>query len=295
MPLTYRVARCQGPPGGREARHRRPSGHPRPGLGNPVEAGSARPVEHDHRQTLRGQFAALRACVPLDPGWLDRAIQDADPAAVPAHDLAYLVSGLGDAALWRRCKPTLMAKVDSAHERALASCILTFRDGEEREWLEARVVSTTDLVGPMALRALTAIDPQRALALLDRLDDDSRYLASSWWFAELYLRLPAEVMAHFASALRRHDRPWRHTLVLQGREDLIDPDSFDFPLDRLASLLAEAADPGAPADVRADCRTGLAFVIAVNRWNPRLGPRRRDAPRVAWRRGRPPSARSSEW
>lgn len=222
--------------------------------------------QHSSKWTLyEDTFAALKACVQLDLSWLERTIEAVDPAAVPVHDLAYLVSAAGEEATWRRCKQALLSKVDAAHERAIASCVLTFRDRDELEWLESRVAKTEDLVGMVALRALTAMEPNRALALMDRLDDRALYLARRSCFAELHLRLPAEVIAHFAATLRTHDRPLKYALVLQGREDLIDAASFDFLLDRLTEVFSESLASGRPPDVTADCRTGLSFINDVAR------------------------------
>jgi hypothetical protein len=210
-------------------------------------------------------FTALKACVRRNLPWLERTIRDADATAVPVHDLAYLVAAIGDAGIWSRCKEALLSKVDEAHERAIASCVLAFRDRDALEWLEARVDKTKDFVGPVSLRALTVIEPRRALALLDRLDDGALYISRRWCFSELHLRLPDEVMAHFGKTLRTHNRPWRYALVLQEREDLIDAASFDFFLDRLAELLASSVAAGRTREVSADCRTGLAFINAVSR------------------------------
>lgn len=222
--------------------------------------------QHASKWTLyEDTFGALKACVPLDLPWLERTIQEADPATLPVYDLAYLVSAARDEGTWRRCKQALLAKVDPAHERAIASCILTFRDRDEVEWLEARIDKMEDMVGLVALRALTAIEPHRALSLLDRLDDGARYFSRRSCFSELHLRLPAEVMAHFAAGLRAHERPWRHALLLQEREDLIDTESFDFLLDRLAELYAESLGSERSSDVSADCRSGLSFINAVSR------------------------------
>jgi hypothetical protein len=232
-------------------------------------------------------FAALKACVRLNPPWLERTIRESDPTAVPVHDLAYLVAAVADEGIWRRCKEVLLSKVDEAHERAIASCVLTFRDRDALEWLEARIDKMRDLVGPVSLRALTAIEPRRALALLDRLDEGALYLSRRWCFSELHLRLPAEVMDHFAAILRTHDRPWRYALVLQEREDLIDAASFDFLLDRLAELFANLLAAGRPPEVSADCRTGLAFINAVSR--PEL------LDRLRCRRGTPLDQNLAEW
>jgi hypothetical protein len=232
-------------------------------------------------------FNALKECVPLGLPWLERTIHEADSAAVPVHDLAYLVSAAGDEGTWRRCKQALLAKVDAAHERSIASCVLTFRDSSELEWLESRVAKMEDLVGMVALRALTVMEPRRALALLDRMEDAVLYLARRSWFAELHLHLPAEVMALFAANLRTHEQPLKYALVLQGREDLIDAASFDFLLDRLTEELAESLVSERPPNVTADCRTGLSFVNNVAR--PEL------LDRLRLRRGKPFEQNLTEW
>lgn len=210
-------------------------------------------------------FDALKACVPCDLSWLERTILAAEPAAVPVHDLAYLLSSVGDEGSWRRCKQALFSKVDAVRERAIASCVLTFRDRDEFEWLEARVAKAEDMVGLVALRALTAMEPRRAFDLLDRLGDGALYFARQTCFAELHLHLPAEVMDHFRATLRAHERPLRYSLVLQGREDLLDPDSFDFLLDRLSEAFAEFLASGRTPDLSADCRTGVDIINGVAR------------------------------
>ncbi len=210
-------------------------------------------------------FGALKACVPLDAVWLERAVLGADPAKVPVHDLAYLVSFVNDIGLWGRCKPLLMAKVDADHERSLARCIRKFRDEDELAWLECRVGKKKDSVGSVALRALAAMAPCLALAALGRLDEHSLYLTRSWCFAALHQRLPIEVMERFTITLRAHECPWRYALVLQEREDLIDPATFDFLLDHLASRFAETALSGQPGGLSSECARGLEFINAVSR------------------------------
>jgi hypothetical protein len=244
--------------------------------------------QHSAQWSLREDtFAALKACASLNLPWLERTIQEADPAKVPVHELAYLVATVADEGVWRRKKETLLLKVDAAHERAIASCVLTFRDRDQIESLEARIEKMEDLVGPVSLRALTAIDPRRALSLLDRLDDSELYLTRNWCFAELHLRAPSELMAHFATTLRTHDRPWRYCLVLQGREDLIDAESFDFLLDRLTVLFSNSMAAGDAPDLSSDRRWGISFINAVNR--PEL------LDRLRRRRGTALEQKLAEW
>lgn len=244
--------------------------------------------QHSSKHTLyEDTFAALKACVPLNVPWLERTIQEADPTALPVHDLAYLVSSTGDEGTWRRCKQVLLAKVPPPRERSIASCILTFRDRDELEWVESRVTKLDDLVYLVALPALIAMEPHRTLALLDRFDDGALYMSRRSWFSQLHLRLPDEVVAHFASTVRNHTRPWKYAMVLQEREDLIDAASFDFLLDRLAEVFANALAAGRPPEVTGDCRAGVSFINAVTR--PEL------LDRLRHRRGTALEQRLAEW
>jgi hypothetical protein len=222
--------------------------------------------ENEHRSSVYSDsFGAMKACVRLNPAWLEQAIADADPTQTPVHDLGYLIANLGDQALWSRCKNALRAKADEAHERSIATCIFVFRDAAEQEWLEKRVTKQKDMVGPVSLRALAVINPQRALTCLTEVDDAHLYVSRNWCFLELYLRLPNEVMRHIAGKLPHHPDPWRYALVLQGREDAIDTVSFDFLLDRLSEMLAAVTNSGEPENLTPGCRTGFSFMKAVCR------------------------------
>lgn len=214
---------------------------------------------HLHRDCM----AALRACVPLAPDWLERTIQNADASSEPVHDLAYLIASLPNSESWKRCKQHIMKKVPANRERCIAACILKFRDATEQEWLESRISRNEDSVGIVAFRALASIDPQRALALFDRIDERQQYLAREWTFAELYRRLPSELMNTFAMRLREHPNPWARARVLQSREDSIDVESFDFLLDCLDHLLQDLNKERA-SELTADCRYAVNFINAVS-------------------------------
>ena len=162
----------------------------------------------EHKHGLHEDtFGALKKCVNLDLAWLERKIADADASSEPIYDLAYLVANVGDSALWNRCKKTLMIKMDPGHPRSIATCIQIFRDREEIEWLEKLVRSHVDLVGPIALKALALIDPDRAFRYLGNLDDIELYMTRDLTFGSLYLRSPEKTMAHFAARLRVHANP----------------------------------------------------------------------------------------
>jgi hypothetical protein len=158
-----------------------------------------------------------------------------------------------------------MSKVAAARQRSLATCIHIFRDAAETDWLVARVNRREDMVGAVALRALAVINPERALASLSELPHVDLYMTREWCFGELARRLPIEATAWFAARLREHSDPWQFALVLQGQEDIIDPDSFEFLLDRLSELLDVESRSPDPNTISAACRGGIQFLNAVHR------------------------------
>jgi hypothetical protein len=222
--------------------------------------------EHEGSWSLYDDtFDALKVAARQEPRWLERVVREADSGREPVHDLAYLVAQVGDPALWQRCKPVLMTKVDDKHQRSLATCVQVFRDAAEMEWLLPRVGTREDALGPVALRALAAIDPERALASLDVLPEWELRMTRDWCFGELVRRLPDQVMRHFATRLSGHPDPLEYAEVLQGREDLIDPKSLDCLLDRLSESLAATLRSESPAEIPASSRAMIGFVNAVCR------------------------------
>jgi hypothetical protein len=194
-------------------------------------------------------FRALRACVRLEPAWLERAIAQADGETDPVHDLAYLLANLnGQAALWRRCKSLLKRKVSPLHPRCLAVNIDRHADAEEVDWLRTQVENEEDFVGPAALRALARLDPDAALVELDRLPLRELYLSREWCFAELLARRPDATRASIREMMKRHPEPIKIAQAFQGSEDSLDPPLMELLLDDLNRILsrelAELSEPG---------------------------------------------------
>lgn len=191
-------------------------------------------------QVRNDTFDALRACVVLEPEWMVGAVERADPEVEPVHDLAYLLAEVGDESIWRRVKSSLFAKVDGRHERSLATCVMTFRDFEEVEWLASRidVESDDDLTGPAALRALTRIAPVQALACVGRLPDSELLFARNWWLPELLERLPGETQDLLFSQISSASDPWDAARVFDDRPNAVEPRHLELLLDALESRLA---------------------------------------------------------
>ncbi|MFO0840904.1 MAG: hypothetical protein U0797_00710 [Gemmataceae bacterium] len=147
--------------------------------------------EREHKYSAyEDSFGALRACVRLDPAWLEQTILGAGDSE-PVHDLAYLLAGLpAGEALWRRVKTTLFAKVRPENQRSLATNIHRWADAEEVDWVRERVDAREHLIGPWAFRALIRIDPDLAVRELPRLP--AEYVGSTvkWCLGELIEKRP---------------------------------------------------------------------------------------------------------
>jgi hypothetical protein len=127
-------------------------------------------------------FSALRACVRLDPRWLERTIDRTGAGHAHIQDLAYLVANLqDDGQVWRRCKAQLFDKVPEHKARSIAQNIARFRDVEGVTWLLTRVHRTEDMVGAAALHALARSAPDHAIEQLIRLADSELYISRGWY------------------------------------------------------------------------------------------------------------------
>jgi hypothetical protein len=185
-------------------------------------------------------FAALLACVRLDPTWLSRVIRAATPAQ-PVHDLAHLLSNLeGHEAIWLDCKLLLFEKIDSSHERSLAANIFRHRDAAEIPWLVARVNRNDNLLGPWALRALCRIDPDKAVTELPRLPRSFWGSTSRWCFAEILRHRPTETRACLRRMLQDPNFISIAT-VYQDNPTAMDIDTLDLLLDHFLTIVMQEA------------------------------------------------------
>ena len=193
-------------------------------------------------------FGALKLSADAHPEWLVAKIQHAD-ICDPIHDLGWLVARSRDGATaWNRCKAALFSKVAPDKPRVLATNIGEFRDTDEVPWLVRHIDDRADSCGPVALRALSRIDPDRAVDLLTKMRPFDLYATRSWCFAEVFRRRPDNTHACMLAWMRGIDDPWVIGLVFDGRENELLPEQLEVLLDGLDALLAETLST--PLDVR---------------------------------------------
>jgi hypothetical protein len=188
---------------------------------------------------------ALSACVKLAPEWLQRAIRRADPSAEPFAVLAYLLVQLAEVEegerIWHTVRETVFEKTPDADKRALFYVSESFRDQEALSRLADSIHQNEDLVAPAALRALELLNPEEALAALDKAPLESSLLsARSWWLPQLLASQYDRTSEILRRKIEAHENPWFAATVYANRENLITPEILDFLLDVTGKLLEEA-------------------------------------------------------
>lgn len=183
-------------------------------------------------------FDALKQSVRVTPDWLERAIDRADAAVDPVHDLAYLVANLTDYGLtWHLVKRKLFEKISPEKPRSLVANISLYRDKTELEWLRQWIGSEVDFVSSSALQALSRLNPDESVASLRKMDPMDLAASRHWSFAEVLERRSAETHLALLEWMKAEDNPWRIALVFQGRENDISTEQLDILLDTLTNTL----------------------------------------------------------
>lgn len=187
-------------------------------------------------------FAALKACVQLDPAWLLTRIEQADPEKEPVWELAWLIVNLeGEVAsqIWSQAKTTLFAKVPENKPRCLSRCIARVRDATEIPRLEQWVLSQTDFVAPNALYALAAIDPRLALTNLSRIPPGFLSPTRKWWLRRLLISCRQQTCDAIRTLIQNSDDRIGTAEVYNDFADQMDAATLDIVLDDLDRLVVE--------------------------------------------------------
>ena len=203
--------------------------------------------------------AALRACVQIEPNWLESRILAFGAPDRMAAELAYLVASLRSedgASIWRQTKHQLFIVVPQDKQRSLATCISAYRDQDEITTLESWVTREEDLIGASSLAAISRMNSATALLCVKKLKSSQIYLTRTWWLPELALRCPTEtdhlICELFAEA---SDNFWGDANLFQDQEYLIQKQTLNTMLDQLSiELDIEMAAPpsGKPRSMYAD-------------------------------------------
>lgn len=216
---------------------------------------------HAREQT----FAALRACIRLDPNWLEKKIVDSPEGTELFTGLAYLVATLPGAlgkAVWNRVKTALFTKVPAKTPRALISCIQQHKDTAEVARLESWLEQKDDFAASVSLAALVHLAPERAIDAISRFGTNDLYVTRAWWRPGLLLRFPTETRDRIRRMIESADERWQAALVYQDDPDQMDEGTLNLLLDELQHIVSEAA--GAPPKNEAVPRLWLLLSLLAN-------------------------------
>lgn len=190
-------------------------------------------------------WSALRRSAVHDPEWIVGKIAEADPGTEPVHDLGWLIANLPDGtAAWQKSKAILFDKVASDKDRVLAKCVGLFRDSEYLSWLRERVPDDSQLCSPVALQAISRIEPKQAVEVIDRADLTGLHVTTKWAFSEVWHRRPSEVNVKVMSWASASDDPWEVGLLYRDRVNDIPRELFEMLLRQLEKRLSEHLSEG---------------------------------------------------
>lgn len=183
-------------------------------------------------------FDALKRSAREDPDWVHGAIEQSNPTVDPVHDLGWLVANLNDSGVtWRAVKTLLFEKVPDVKPRCLVANIATYRDSPEIEWLDQWVGSKVDHVASSTLQALSRLDPDAAVAALQRMDPFDVYASRQWSFGGVFEARPTATHAEMLKWMKMADDPWSVAFAFTDRENDIITEQLDIILDALCTTL----------------------------------------------------------
>ena len=210
---------------------------------------------------------ALAACARSADDWVRRKIRQADPATEPAYALAYLLLHLENGRqLWFELRDILFAKVSTAKERSLATCIESFRDDDYLEWLEARRDREDDFLGAAARRALFVLRRDYPPGPIATESWESLAWTRNWWLLPHLNAGSLEAEQLIVDKIEADEDPWKVARSLSGFESRIAPETLDLLLDATATRLSD--EMRAPNDEDRDLLWGPASFLAEIRRLP---------------------------
>lgn len=224
--------------------------------------------KNEYKLSLHEQsFGALKACVRLNPLWVEKAIERADTSAnpEPVYDLAYLLANIVTGSdIWRRCKTRLFRLIPPLHDRSLIVNIFAHGDRDEVGWLVERVPSEVNLAGPWALKALAKLAPDIAVQQLPHLQVKKLGPTKHWFVPELLAKRPESTRTQLRSMMRAAEDPWNVAFVFQDDEDSLDEEMIDVLLSDFGKRLTlELSAPR--TEERSTVHRPLLLLSRINR------------------------------
>ena len=200
----------------------------------------------------QASFAALRAGIALDPGWLRDRILAADAEKESLSELGYLLNALehpNAPAIWRDLGHVLMAKASVSKPRSLLHCITRFVDRDKLDFVTQNVSRSEHFTASAAFTALSVLDPLAAINQLVAFGDTQRYLSRNNWLPVL-LRAQPELTRKTIRELAETDPRGCRLIVdlFWERPDQVDEAILRFVLSALENDLRRSLDEALVGD-----------------------------------------------
>lgn len=199
-------------------------------------------------------FAALKRAASTAPDWVAAKAQEVSDAG-DAEQLIWILMHIDLAhakPIWTAAKANLLKHADEDGTGA-PSAIRRFTDRDELPRVESALKRAKRPMAGVWFYALARLDPDRALAALDGLNNNDLWGTSQWWLPAFAHRTGPRVIAKLRDTIgaEREDdeEPKLNELaiLLASQSEHLDPETFDLVIDSYEACLAADAARGAPS------------------------------------------------
>ncbi len=181
---------------------------------------------------------ALRRSVRNRPEWLERKLLEAESLGGANSTLLFLLASTPKGeAVWKRHKALLRDRLAEDRQRGYIRCIISFRDLDERPWLEGKVNETRGFVAPAARGALALLAPESALAQVDPEALFDLGSTPGWWLPLVRIQKPRETARFLKDLILGSDNPIKALFAFSGFELWYPPEVVDFLFDTVQKEL----------------------------------------------------------
>lgn len=212
-------------------------------------------------------FAALRACLGLNPGWLRSRIQESRPEEEPVWELAYLLANLKHPearSIWIDVKSDLFEKVPPSELNSLKVCIRVFQDRKEVPRLEAWLSLEEKWTDNNAFLGIARVAPDRAVSLLETIPLKTLLASHRAWLPILLLNRPGGTRRALRERMSGAGEDfWEVAGLYRWYEEWMERETVAALLDRLAVEVAEASQ--GPKEARNRLRRPLQLLAKIHR------------------------------
>jgi len=199
-----------------------------------------------HVQYRRG-FATLSACTKLNAEWIGDRIRENLTAPEFLSELVFLLGEVQSPAgkqVWDSVRSDLVDHVPPEKRRAIAKCILSFRDHDYNRYLREWTGCTEELIAPTCLGQLSYFSPTDATSLVSEVPPRLISLYTSSLRDQLMSHCPQETASKVKQIIEAGSDDYHIYLEIIRCGDRIDAATADLFIDWLDTCLIECEAAG---------------------------------------------------